>query len=271
MLSKKNELLSVISTAYSKTEKKLQIVLEKLKTTEDMETLRINGELLTANLYKITKPIESVTLFNYYTNQDVEIKLDINLSPSDNLKKIFKKYSKLKNTFTACSSQKEDIESELNYLESIFFEIDSVDSTDELIEIKLELINQGYLKMPKKSIKPIPAKPLKVVFSDFEIYVGKNNIQNDYLTFSFAHKNDIWLHAKNIPGSHTIIKSNGREIPDEVIVYAASFAAKHSKGKNSPKVDIDYTFVKNVKKIPGAKPGMVTYTNFKTVYVEPAI
>jgi len=269
LLSKKNELLSVISTAYSKAEKKLQIVLEKLKTTEDMESLRINGELLTANLYKLTAPTPSVTLLNYYTNENVEIKLDINLSPSDNVKKIYKKYSKLKNTFTACTSQKEEIENELNYLESIFFEIDSVDSVEELTEIKLELINQGYLKMPKKAIKSLSAKPLKIIFKDFEIYVGKNNIQNDYLTFTLAHKNDIWLHAKNIPGSHTIIKSNGIEIPDDVIVYAASFAAKHSKAKNSPKVDIDYTFVKYVKKIPGAKPGMVTYTNFKTVYVEP--
>jgi len=268
--SKKNELLSVISSSYSKAEKKLQIIIDKLTTTEDMENIRIHGELLTANLYKITKPVESITLYNYYTNEDISIKLDINLSASDNLKKIFKKYTKLKNTFNACISQKEEVETELNYLESIFFEIDSVESIEELTEIKLELINQGYLKSPKKAIKNVPAKPLKIIFNNFEIYVGKNNIQNDYLTFTLAHKNDIWLHAKNIPGSHTIIKSNGQEIPDEVIVYAAAFAAKHSKGKNSPKLDIDYTTVKNVKKIPGAKPGMVTYTNFKTVYVEPA-
>lgn len=268
--NKKNELLSVVSASFSKNEKKMQIILEKLKTTDDMENLRISGELLTANLYKLNNPTDKITLFNYYTNEDIDIKLDINLSPSENLQKIFKKYSKLKNTYNACISQKEEVQNELNYLESIFFEIDSVDSIEEITEIKLELINQGYLKMPKKAIKNTPSKPLKLIFNDFEIYVGKNNIQNDYLTFTFASKNDIWLHAKNIPGSHTIIKTNGQEALNEVIVYAATYAAKHSKAKNSPKVDIDYTFVKNVKKIPGAKPGMVTYTNFKTIYIEPA-
>ncbi|MBQ7668875.1 MAG: NFACT family protein [Clostridia bacterium] len=269
--SKKNELLSIVSSSYTKNEKKLKIVMDKLKTTEDMENLRVYGELLTANLYKITENASEITVFNYYTNEDITIPLDINLSPAGNQKKIFKKYTKLKNTYTACTSQKEEIELELNYLESIFFEIDSAESVDELYDIRLELINSGFIKTTKKAQKIEPSKPIKLIYKDFTIYVGKNNIQNDYLTFDVARKTDIWLHAKNIPGSHTIIKTDNRDVPDDVILYAASFAAKHSKAKNSPKVDIDYTEVKNVKKIPGAKPGMVIYNNFKTVYVEPAL
>ena len=269
--SKKHELINIISNLVSKTEKKIKVATEKIETTKEMEKLRIEGELLSANLYKVTPFSSSITVDNYYEGTTLTISLEPTLSASLNLQKKFKKYTKLKNTFIACSKQLAELNTDLTYYESLFYEIYTQESVYDLEEIKLELISQGILKQQNKKQKEIPSKPLEFTFNGYTILVGKNNIQNDKLTFHIAHKSDIWFHVKNAPGSHTILRINNQDVSHETLEYAASLAAYHSKQKNSSKVEVDYTFVKNVKKIPGAKPGMVTYENYKTLYVTPFI
>jgi len=269
--NKKSLLLSYVTSNINKVQKKLIIAEEKILTTKDMEELRKQGELLQANLYRITPFSKEITVEDYYNDyQQITLTLDENLTPSQNIQKIFKKYNKLKNTFLACTSQKEKLKTELNYLESLSYEIQTQKEFENLYEIEEELILEGFIKTP--SVKKVSLKPsyLQYFYNNFIILVGKNNIQNDKLTFSVAHKSDIWFHVKNAPGSHTILKTNNeKSIPLDVLEFAASLAAFHSKLSASPKVEVDYTEVKNVKKIPGAKPGMVIYENYKTIYIQP--
>jgi len=261
----KSELLSTINSTISKLNKKLKITEEKLESAKDADKLKIHGELLSANLYKLKENASSITVYNYYDNTDIEIPLDINLTPSENLDKIFKKYHKQKNTINACTEQKETILGDLKYYESTLYEIESSESINELTEIKIELIGSATKTTTKEKLK---IQPLKFNVNGFDIYVGKNNIQNDYVTFKIADKGDLWFHVKNYPGSHTVLKLNKKTPTDDILYEAAKLAATHSKLKNSYTVEVDYTQTKNVKKIPGAKPGMVTYTNFKTIVVK---
>lgn len=267
--SKKHELASTISHLFEKTEKKIKLAKEKIESAKEMENLKIEGELLSANLYKV-KPFDSeITVDNYYTGKPLVILLDPNLNASANLQKKFKKYTKLKNTVSASSKQLEELNTDLAYFESLFYEIYNQEYVEELEEIKAELISQGIIKQQNKKQKEIHSKPLEFSFNNHQILVGKNNIQNDKLTFHIASKTDIWLHVKNAPGSHTILRTNNQDVTRETLEKAASLAAFYSKLKNSPKVEVDFTAVKNVKKIPGAKPGMVIYENYKTLYVTP--
>ncbi|MBE5812193.1 MAG: fibronectin/fibrinogen-binding protein [Clostridiales bacterium] len=261
----KSELLSTINSTLSKLNKKLKITEEKLESVKDADKLQMQGELLSANLYKLKGNASNITVYNYYENKDIEIPLDINLTPSENLNKIFKKYHKQKNTINACTEQKESIMEDLKYYESILYEIESSESVKELAEIKEELIGSNSKNNTKEKLK---IQPLKFNVNGFDIYVGKNNIQNDYVTFKIADKGDYWFHVKNYPGSHTVLKLNKKTPTDDILYEAAKLAATHSKLKNSYTVEVDYTQAKNVKKIPGAKPGMVTYTNFKTIVVK---
>lgn len=268
--NEKNVLGAVVSHLLSKSEKKLKLITEKIETTKEMEELKLKGELLSSNLYNVKPYSSEIILKNYYTDEDLTIELNPNLSPAENLQRIYKKYNKLKSTLMNCTTQKEQLCNDIAYFESLFFEIYTQKSALDLEEINQELLEQNLLKSSLSKKKPPKiSEPLSFTFSEFEILVGKNNIQNDKLTFHIAKKNDIWLHVKNAPGSHTIIRVNEKECPTEVLEKAAKVTAFHSKLKNSPKVDVDYTFVKNVKKIPGAKPGMVIYENYKTLYVEP--
>lgn len=270
--SAKNELAHIVSKLVSKYEKNLEIVNKKIESTKDMEKLKIEGELLSSNLYKVKPFDKEITLDNYYTGCPITLQLNPNLTASQNLQNIFKKYNKLKNTLVACSKQKEELISALNYFESLFYEIHTQKYIEDLEEIKLELIEQGIIKKSSKKQKDMPSKPLEFDVSNYKVLIGKNNIQNDKLTFHIASKTDIWFHVKNAPGSHTILRLNNIDIDNvsyETLNQVASLAAYHSKLKNSPKVEVDYTLVKNVKKIPGAKPGMVIYENYKTLYVEP--
>lgn len=270
--SAKNELAHIVSKLVSKYEKNLEIVNKKIESTKDMEKLKIEGELLSSNLYKVKPFDKEITLDNYYTGCPITLQLNPNLTASQNLQNIFKKYNKLKNTLVACSKQKEELISALNYFESLFYEIHTQKYIEDLEEIKLELIEQGIIKKVSKKQKDMPSKPLEFDVSNYKVLIGKNNIQNDKLTFHIASKTDIWFHVKNAPGSHTILRLNNIDIDNvsyETLNQVASLAAYHSKLKNSPKVEVDYTLVKNVKKIPGAKPGMVIYENYKTLYVEP--
>ena len=243
---------------------------EKIKTTYDMEDLRKKGELLQANLYKFEPYKNEITVEDYYNNNSLlTIEIDGKLSPSQNIQKIFKKYNKQKNTLLASTNQKNILTNELNYLESLIFEIQFSSTLENLSEIENELVSEGFIKIQKTKKETVKSSYLKFNYNGFDIYVGKNNTQNDKLTFSVANKLDFWFHVKNAPGSHTILKTNNLPIPQEVFNFSASLAAFYSKLSSSPKVEVDFTQIKNVKKIPGAKPGMVIYENYKTIYIKP--
>jgi len=276
---KKSELYKVLNTAIDRCSNKISIQQETLRDVADREKLRLYGELITANIYAIPKNAKEVTLVNYYseTGKKVTIPLDPNLSPQENAQRYFKKYAKAKSTYVYTEKQLEDSLKELEYLESVVHLLDTCTTLKEIDEVRQELSEQGYLTIKKKGrLKKQSGKndslsePLRFRSSDgFDIYVGKNNRQNDYLTLKFAQSKDIWLHTKDIPGSHVIIRRNGKDIPDRTIEEAAIIAAWHSKARMSANVPVDYTAVKNVSKPSGARPGMVIYVNYKTAIVTP--
>lgn len=212
-------------------------------------------------------------VLNFYnTNEEeyIEISLDENKTPSENVQMYYKKYNKLKKSEEWAFEQLEKNNEELEYLNSVLTNIINVDSYEEIEDIKRELIETGYIRFKKEKggKKQKEGKPLHFVTSKgYDIYVGKNNLQNDYLSLKFANKFDLWLHTKNIPGSHVIIKAT--EVDDETLEQAAIIAAFYSKGKNGSKIPVDYTLVKNLKKPNGAKPGMVIYHTNNTIYVDP--
>ena len=253
----------------NKLNKKLYSVNEILKDEENLEKYKQYGELLTCNMHKLTLGMDSVCLENFYDNCNiVEIPLQKNISPSRNAQIYFKKYTKLKNSISHAKSYKIEFEENIDYLNSVLYELEIASSLEELDYIKEELANGGYIKKVYKSNKKrddLPSEPIKYEFNGVEILVGRNNLQNDKLTLKMAKKSYTWLHTKRIHGSHVIIKSD--EVSDELLYYAATLAVKHSQGKNSSKVEVDYTLVKNVHKEIGAKPGMVIYTNYHTIIV----
>lgn len=269
--SKSSDLNKLMNLNIERCEKKIKILEGNLKDCGEKEKFQICGEILTANIYALKKGMDKVNLLNYYTNEYMDIKLDPNKNPSDNIQKYFKKYNKLKKTEVAAKEQIELTCDELKYLNSVLTSIKNADSYDDIDEIKRELIETGYIKFKKKNNKKIKnTKPLHFISSDgIDIYVGKNNIQNDYLTLKFASNHDIWMHTKNIPGSHVIVKNFQGNVPEKTLEEAATLAAFYSKSKDSTKVPVDYTEVKNVHKPNGAKPGMVIYYTNKTIFIDP--
>lgn len=285
----RNTLLKLILDALKKYNKRLYNINEKLHECDDMEKYRIYGELITANLYRIpNKNLEEIKLENYYDNNNtILIKLDKRYSPSINAKRFFKKYSKLKNALAIVSEQKKDTLKELDYIESIVYELESSSSIDELTSIFDEIsendifkektfkVNNTKKSKIKKSKltknKEVSFNPIKYSVDGYTVLVGRNNKENDYLTLKYASKNDIWFHTKDFHGSHTILKiSNNLPYPnDNILVEVAKIAAQHSKAKNSSNVPVDYCEVKYVKKPSGSRPGMVIYTNNKTLNVNP--
>ncbi|SHJ59024.1 Predicted component of the ribosome quality control (RQC) complex, YloA/Tae2 family, contains fibronectin-binding (FbpA) and DUF814 domains [Clostridium amylolyticum] len=260
----------LISTNLDRCYKKVEILNSILEEAKEKDTYKIFGELLTANIYSIKLGDKNVKLWNYYSedNEYLDIKLEENLTPSENIQKYFKKYNKLKKSEISALEQIKHAEEEINYLTSVLNSISHINSYDEIHEIREELIEAGYIKFKKTKIKNKPTKPHHYISSNgLDIYVGKNNIQNDYLTLKFANKNDLWFHTKNIPGSHVIIR--GKNISESDIMEAAILAATFSKAQNSSNVPVDYTEIRNVKKPSGAKPGMVIYSTNKTIYVNP--
>lgn len=277
---KKSDLYKVLNNSIDRCSKKLAIQQETLRDVAGREKLKLFGELITANIYAIPQNVKTVSLLNYYSESGeyVDVPLDPNLLPQGNAQRYFKKYSKAKSTFTYTTRQLEDSRKELEYLESVLQLLDNCTALREMDEVRQELSEQGYMTLKKKlpGKKKAPGKtalmtePLRFKSSDgFDIYVGKNNRQNDYLTLKLAQSNDIWLHTKNIPGSHVIIKRNGSDIPDKTLEEAAVLSAWHSKARMSANISVDYTSVKNVSKPSGAKPGMVIYVNYKTAVVTP--
>ncbi len=266
------ELVHMIHNNIDRCEKKLAIFARQIQDAAKRETYRIKGELLTANLYRVQYGDTEITVDNYYdpNSGKITIALEPNLTPAKNAQKYYTRYNKAKTGEEQAYIQQKKTQKELNYLESVLDEILRAESPAEIAEIKEELRDEGYLKRDTsaRNKKAVLSKPLHFELEGYDVFVGKNNRQNDELTLKFARSQDIWLHTKNIPGSHVIIqKKPNEEIPDTVIVKAAELAARHSKAKNAPKVPVDYTIVKNVKKPSGAKPGMVIYDHYNTVYV----
>ena len=285
----RNTLLKLILGTLKKYNKRLYNINEKLRECDEMDKYRIYGELITANLYKIpNKNIEKIELENYYDNNNkILIKLDKRYSPSINAKRFFKKYTKLKNALEVVSTQKQDTIKELDYIESIIFELENCSSLDEITTIFEEIAENDIFKEKtakktdtkkskiKKSKltknKTVSFNPIKYNIDGYTVLVGRNNKENDYLTLKYANKNDIWFHTKDFHGSHTILKiDNNLPYPsNNILIKVAQIAATHSKAKSSSNVPVDYCEVKFVKKPSGSKPGMVIYTNNKTLNVTP--
>lgn len=257
--------------------RKQQIQEKALEESARKDEYKICGELLTAYVHQVPPKAESFTTLNYYTEayEEISIPLDVNLNAIENAQNYYKLYNKAKRTELAALEQLTIIEEDIKYLQSVLLSLDLLETKEDIAELRSELIEMGYLKKRKGTQKNKSNKK-DLPFLHFkssqghDIYVGKNNYQNDALTMKFAKPNDLWLHIKDGPGSHVIIKHlEGKPINEDIILEGAILAAYHSSGKMSSHVPIDYTYKKNVKKVPNAKPGMVIYTNFKTLYVTP--
>lgn len=269
---KTQDLRKLITQNIERCIRKKDIQMQTLRSIKNRDELRLKGELLTANIYSIKKGMTTVELPNYYSeNQElVAIELDSNKAPSENAQKYYKAYNKAKRTFEALKDQIKSNDEELAYLESVLTSVNNCTDEQDVKEIRRELREEGYVKKVKnqKDKSKKHSVPLHFISQDgFDIYVGKNNIQNDELTLKFARPRDIWMHTKNIPGSHVIIVANGQTIPDTTLNEGAMLSAFYSKAKNSSKVPVDYTEKKNVKKPNGSKPGFVIYETNKTAYI----
>ncbi|MCM1155620.1 MAG: NFACT family protein [Roseburia sp.] len=262
---KSADLRRIVQTALERNVKKYDLQLKQIKDTEKREKYRVYGELLNTYGYNITPGSKSMEALNYYTDEMITIPLDDTLTPAENAKKYFDKYGKLKRTYEALSTLTIEVKEEIDHLESISAALDIAMQEEDLVQIKEELIESGYIRRKGGNKKAkITSRPFHYLSSDgFHIYVGKNNYQNDELTFKMASGNDWWFHAKKIPGSHVIVKTEGQELPDRTFEEAARLAAYYSKGREQEKVEIDYLQKKNVKKPNGSKPGFVVYyTNY---------
>ena len=262
---KSADLRRVVQTSLERNRKKYDLQLKQLRDTENREKYKVYGELLHTYGYNLEEGAKSLEALNYYTNEMVRIPLDPQKTPQENAKKYFDKYNKQKRTFEALTTLIQETHDEITYLESISNALDIARGEDDLIQIKEELIGSGYIrrKFTRKKVK-ITSKPLHYISSDgYHMYVGKNNLQNEELTFHFANGNDWWFHAKGAPGSHVIVKTNGDELPDRTFEEAGRLAAHYSKNSGAEKVEIDYVEKKHVKKPNGSKPGFVVYyTNY---------
>lgn len=275
----RNTMLRMILEVLKKYENRLASIDAKLQECDGMDKYRLYGELITANLYQLTNThSDSIELYNYYDNSNIKIPLDVKYSPSMNAKRYFKKYSKLKNAYKIVSEQKVETEKELNYIESIVYELEDStcleDVQDIFEEISENVVFKEKLKRKEKKNKNQKKKkqqkfsPIEYEVNGYKIYVGRNNKENDWLTLSFASKTDYWFHTKDVQGSHVILKAD-KEVNDDILVKVAEIAAKHSKAKMSSNVPVDYCLVQFVKKPNGSKPGMVIFTNNKTLNVNP--
>lgn len=274
MKQKSHDLHRLVLSNIERCVKKKEIQNKTLKDIEDREKWKKWGELITSNIYAVQKGMTSFETQDFYEEDMpiIKIKLDPELTAVENAQKYFKKYNKAKRTFQALQEQIRQNNEELEYLNTILTAIENSSDENNIIEIHSELAEEGYVKKRKlkKGEKLKKTAPLHYVSSEgFDIYVGKNNKQNDELTLKFASSNDMWLHTKDIPGSHVIVKTKGFGIPEDTIIEAALLAAFYSKGRNSSSVPVEYTLKKNVKKPNGAKPGMVIYEENKTLYVTP--
>lgn len=275
MRVKGQDLLRLLTNITERLTRKINTQKIELANSEDREPLRIKGDLLQANLYRIEKGMTEIEVENFYEENMPMIKIKLNpaLTPGQNAQKYYKDYRKAKNAQQYLTVEIEKAQQELLYIDTVFDSLSRAETERELAEIKQELIEGGYIKRirSRQKIKgTLP--PLEFTSkSGLKILVGRNNVQNDKLTLKTARNYDLWFHTKDIPGSHTIIVSQGETPDDETILYAAQLAAYHSRAKESSKVPVDYTLIKYVSKAVGAKPGMVIYKNQKTLFVKPSL
>lgn len=281
----RNSILKLILDLLKKYNNRLISINSKLKDCDEMDKYKLYGELITTNLYHLNNThSSSIELENYYDNNNlITVPLNIKYSPSVNAKRYFKKYSKLKNALQIVSKQKFETEQELNYIESIVYELENCSTLEEVQEIFEEISenvvfkdniqkkqkNKTSKKSQKKKKTEVEYNPIKYDVDGFTVLVGRNNKENDWLTLSFANKSDIWFHAKDIQGSHVVLRADISTVDDDTLVKCAKIAAQHSKAKISSNVPVDYCKIQFIKKPNGAKPGMVIFTNNKTLYVNP--
>lgn len=267
------DLRKIVQTALERTRKKYDLQLNQIKDTKKKDKYRIYGELINTYGYHAEPGAKSLEAHNYYTDEMINIPLDPTISVIDNGKKYFDKYTKLKRTDESLSKLVKETKAEITHLESINTALDLATALEDLIPLKKELMEYGYIKNKhSKKQEKVTSKPFHYISSDgYHMYVGKNNYQNEELTFKFAIGEDWWFHAKGIPGSHVIVKSNGEMPSDRTFEEAGMLAAYYSKGRNSDKVEIDYTEKKNVKKPSGGKPGFVVYYTNYSLLAEPDI
>ena len=274
MRQKTVDLRKIVQNALERNVKKYQLQQKQLKDTEKKEKYRVWGELLNTYGYEVEPGAKSMEALNYYTNEMNQIPLDETMTPQENAKKYFDKYSKLKRTKEALDTLLQETGDEIKHLESIAASLDIASSEEDLVQIKEEMMEYGYVKRKNtggKKVK-VTSRPYHYISSDgYDIYVGKNNFQNDELSFKFASGNDWWFHAKGQPGSHVIVKSKNEELPDRTFEEAGKLAAYYSKGRQAPKVEIDYTQKKNLRKPTGGKPGFVVYYTNYSLLIEPDI
>ncbi len=260
-----------IHTALERAKRKADIYENTQKEAQNREKYRHEGDLIVANMYRIKKGDKEVSLTDYETGNDVLITLDENLTPNQNAQKKYKLYNKAKSSVIYAKERLEITLSEIEYLNSVLLFLENAKNLSELSQIRDELLNSGYIKENKKQKKKKTesTKILEYDVQGYRVLVGRNNTQNDYVTLKLGRANDLWLHTKHIAGSHVVIKNNGIEFPSEVIKISAEIASYFSQGKNSDKVEVDYCPIKNVKKPPKAKAGMVTYEIYSTALVSP--
>ena len=268
------DLRKIVTTALERNVKKYDLQLKQLKDSEKKEKYKLYGEMIQAYGYGLPEGAKELLAENYYDNNNiVKVPLDPTLSAMDNSKKYFDKYGKLKRTAEALNELIVQTKAQIDHLESIQNALDIATSADDLVQIKQELAEYGFIKKNRSAKKEkIKSKPFHYRSTDgYDIYVGKNNYQNDELTFKFATGNDWWFHAKGMPGSHVIVKANNEELPDRVFEEAGKLAGYYSKGRDSDKIEIDYLQKKNVKKPNGSAPGFVVYYTNYSLTIHPDI
>ena len=267
------DLRKIVNTALDRNRKKYELQKKQLKDTEKRDKYKIYGELIHTYGYGVAIGAKQLDALNYYTNEMIQIPLDPTLDTKANAQKYFDKYGKLKRTYEALTDLIQETKAEIEHLESIATSLDIALTEDDLVQIKEELVEYGYIKRKRTDKKAkIKSKPFHYLSSDgYHIYVGKNNYQNEELTFKVATGNDWWFHAKGMPGSHVIVKGNNEELPDRVFEEAGRLAGYYSSGRDSDKIEIDYLQKKNIKKPSGSAPGFVVYYTNYSLTIQPNI
>lgn len=277
MARRSADLHKTVVNARDRLARKLAAQQKELDATQNREQYKRLGDLITANLYQLEKGMNKAVVVDYYDEAcpEVEVALDVRLTPQQNAQKYFKLYNKAKTAEEVLTQQLAQGRADLDYLESVLVALGEAESERDLAQLREELTQAGVLsnkqaRNKKQRVKPVAAKPFHYRSSDgFDIFAGKNNLQNDLLTLKTAYKSDIWFHTQKIHGSHVILVADGREPTDQAMTEAAMIAAYHSKARQSSLVPVDYTPVRQVKKPAGAKPGMVIYHVYQTAYVTP--
>ena len=267
---KKKSLLKYVDSQIKKFKKIEKNIKVDLKKNENFENYKNIGDILAANMHQIKYGMKKVTVFDFYNNQEITINLDPLLSPNDNLNFYYNKYNKGKRTISALNLRFGDIQNEIKYFEEIkmFIEKENDFIGIEEIENELNLSDNGNkIKNKIKLNKTKKRELLSFDYKGFQIFVGRNNKENEEISFSKGQPNDIWMHIKDIPGSHVLILRNNQELPEDVLIYAANLACEYSKAKKGDKVTVDYCERKFIKKIKNSKPGNVTYTNFHSLLI----